>query len=59
MQVITFFIVAYVVFKMLMDYESTDQKFRRMDNDPNCTLKSNKWIASHPEEWEKIKKERY
>ena len=59
MQIITFLIIAYVVFKMLLDYESFDQKVKRMDNDPSCSLKSDKWIASHPKEWEKIKKERW
>ena len=49
MQIITFLVVAYVVFKMLWNYESTDQKIRRMDNDPNCTLKSDKWKREHPE----------
>jgi hypothetical protein len=47
MQIITFLIVAYVVIKMLCEYESPDQKIRRMDNDPNCTLKSDKWKREH------------
>ena len=47
MQIITFFIVYYVVMKMLWNYESPDQKITRMDNDPNCSLKSDRWKREH------------
>ena len=49
MQVVVFFIIYYVVIKMLLEHESTDQKIRRMDNDPNCSLKSDKWKHEHGE----------
>lgn len=58
MQIIVFFVVWYIVIKMLLEYESPYQKIRRMDNDPSYTLKSDRWIREHPEEWEKIKKGR-
>lgn len=47
MQVIVFFVVWYVVMKMLLEYESPYQKIRRMDSDPNCSLKSDKWKHEH------------
>ena len=49
MQIITLGIVLWVVFKMLLEYESFEQKVKRMDNDPNCTIKSNDWYNKHPE----------
>ena len=47
MQIIAFIIVYWVVMKMLVGYESTDQKIRRMDNDPSCSLKSDRWKREH------------
>ena len=58
MEVVTFLIVCWIVIKMLLEYESPHQKIRRMDNDPSCSLKSDKWIKEHPAEWEKMKKGR-
>ena len=51
MQIVCFFIVFYVVMKMLSDYEPTQKRINRMDNDPNCSFKSDKWLKQHPE-WE-------
>ena len=48
MQIVTFLIVCWIVIKMLLEYESPHQKIRRMDNDPSCTLKSDRWIREHP-----------
>ncbi len=47
MQIITFVIVLCVVIKIILEYESPDQKIRRMDNDPNCSLKSDRWKREH------------
>lgn len=49
MQIIVFFVVWWVVMKMLLEYESFDQKVKRMDNNPNCSLKSDRWLREHPE----------
>lgn len=50
MQAIYLIIVICVLFKMIAGYESTSQKIKRMDNDPNCRVKSNDWYKKHPEE---------
>ena len=47
MQIIVFFVVWYVVMKMIWNYESPYQKIRRMDNDSSCSLKSDKWKREH------------
>ena len=47
MQIISFIIVWYVVIKMLINHESFSQKVKRMDNDPSCSLKSDKWKREH------------
>jgi len=49
MQIITFFIVWYVVMKMSLDYEPINKRIERMDNNPCCTVKSDKWKREHPE----------
>ena len=47
MQIVSFLIVWWVIMKMLWEYESPEQKIRRMDNDPSCTLKSDRWKREH------------
>ena len=47
MQIVSFVIVFYVVIKMLLEYESPYQKIRRMDNDPSCSIKSDRWKREH------------
>lgn len=47
MQVILLMIVFAVMFKVLKSYEPTHKKIQRMDNDPNCTIKSDKWYREH------------
>lgn len=40
-------IVIWALFSILKDYEPWDKKVKRMDNDPNCRLKSDKWLKEH------------
>jgi len=47
MYIIPLIIVYWTVMKMLAEYESTNQKIRRMDNDPNCSIKSDRWKREH------------
>jgi len=49
MWIIALPIVIWALFSKLSEYESWDQKVKRMDNDPSCSLKSNKWLVQHPE----------
>ena len=49
MWIIALPIVIWAIFSKLLAYESFDHKVKRMDNDPSCSLKSNKWLAQHPE----------
>ena len=47
MQIVTLLIVLCVVMKMIWNYESPYQKIKRMDNNPNCSLKSDRWKREH------------
>lgn len=49
MQIVYLIIVIGVVLSILRGYESHSQKVKRMDNDPNNTVKSDKWLKTHLE----------
>lgn len=49
MQIAFFIIVMVVLFKMIADYEPYYKKVQRMDNNPNNSVKSDKWLKEHPE----------
>ena len=47
MEVICMLIVLYVVFDMVIHYETLDQKFKKLDDDMTNTFKSDKWLREH------------
>ena len=49
MPIVTFFIVWFVIMKIIKDYEPIHKQIERIDNNPCCTVKSDKWKREHPE----------
>ena len=49
MQIITLIVVLVVVFRMLADYKPINKRIEEADNDPNNSIKSNKYLKAHPE----------
>lgn len=47
MQIIALVVVLVVVFKMLIDYKPLNKRIEERDNDPNNTIKSNKWYENN------------
>lgn len=47
MQVIAVIAVIVVVALILADYEPINKRIDKMDNDPNNSVKSNKWHREH------------
>jgi len=49
MQVIVLIIVIVVVASMLADYKPLNKRIKESDNDPNNSVKSDKYLKAHPE----------
>ena len=49
MQVVVLVIVIVVVASMIVDYKPLHKRIEERDNDPNNSIKSNKYLEAHPE----------
>jgi hypothetical protein len=47
MQIILLVTVLCVIFKLIAEYEPMNKRINKMDNDPTCSIKSNKWHREH------------